>query len=98
MLFRSPVKVLRHARVTAQDTVAVFGAGGGLGIHMVMLARWAHCRVIAVDIAADKFGACRAAGADEVVDARWVFFDDLGMYDIDAALQAGARAVRLVVE
>ena len=63
------VKVIRRARVTASDTVAVIGAGGGLGIHMVMLARWAHARVIAVDVDASKLAACREAGADEVVDA-----------------------------
>ena len=34
-----------------------------------MLAKWARARVIAVDIAADKFAACRKAGADEVVNA-----------------------------
>ena len=65
----TPVKVVRRARITSQDTVAVFGAGGGLGIHMVMLASWAHATVIAVDIRAEKFGACRDAGAVEVVDA-----------------------------
>jgi propanol-preferring alcohol dehydrogenase len=65
----TPVKVIRHARVTAWDTVAVFGAGGGLGIHMLMLAKWAHAeRVIAVDVATDKFDACRKAGADECVN------------------------------
>ena len=65
----TPVKVIRRARVQAGDTVAVIGAGGGLGIHMVMLARWAHARVIAVDTVADKFDACREAGADDVIDA-----------------------------
>lgn len=60
----TPVKVIRHAGVKAGETVAVFGAGGGLGIHMLMLAKWAHAKVIAVDIAADKFDACRKAGAD----------------------------------
>lgn len=65
----TPVKVIRRARVEASDTVAVIGAGGGLGIHMVMLARLAHARVIAVDLGSDKFEACRNAGADEVVDA-----------------------------
>ena len=64
----TPVKVIRHANVKAGETVAVFGAGGGLGIHMLMLAKWAHARVIAVDIAADKFEACRKAGADECVN------------------------------
>jgi len=65
----TPYKVLRRARVKAGETVAVFGAGGGVGIHQVMMAKWAKARVIAVDIARDKFDACRKAGADEVVDA-----------------------------
>jgi propanol-preferring alcohol dehydrogenase len=65
----TPYKVLRRSRVKAGETVAVFGAGGGVGIHQVMLAKWARARVIAVDLARDKFDACRKAGADEVVDA-----------------------------
>jgi propanol-preferring alcohol dehydrogenase len=65
----TPFKVLRRARVRAGETVAVFGAGGGVGIHQVMMAKWAKARVIAVDVARDKFDACRRAGADEVVDA-----------------------------
>ena len=65
----TPYKVLKRARIKAGETVAVFGAGGGLGIHQVMMAKWARARVIAVDMAADKFEACRKAGADEVVDA-----------------------------
>jgi alcohol dehydrogenase, propanol-preferring len=66
----TPVKVIRHAGVKAGETVAVFGAGGGLGIHMLMLAKWAHAKVIAVDIATDKFAACRDAGADICIDPR----------------------------
>jgi propanol-preferring alcohol dehydrogenase len=65
----TPYKVLKRARVKAGETVAVFGAGGGVGIHQVMMAKWAKARVIAVDVAAGKFDACRKAGADEVVDA-----------------------------
>jgi propanol-preferring alcohol dehydrogenase len=65
----TPYKVLRRARVKAGETVAVIGAGGGLGIHQVMMAKWARARVIAVDTRAAKFDACRKAGADEVVDA-----------------------------
>jgi propanol-preferring alcohol dehydrogenase len=65
----TPVKVIRRASVTAWDTVAVIGAGGGLGIHMLMLAKWAKARVIAVDVRPDKFAACREAGADECVNA-----------------------------
>jgi len=65
----TPYKVLSRAQVKAGETVAVFGAGGGVGIHQLMLAKWARAKVIAVDVAADKFAACRKAGADEVVDA-----------------------------
>jgi D-arabinose 1-dehydrogenase-like Zn-dependent alcohol dehydrogenase len=65
----TPYKVLGRAQVKAGETVAVFGAGGGVGIHQLMLAKWARARVIAVDVAPDKFEACRKAGADEVVNA-----------------------------
>jgi propanol-preferring alcohol dehydrogenase len=65
----TPYKVLRRARVKAGETVAVIGAGGGLGIHQLMMAKWARARVIAVDTKPRKFEACRKAGADEVVDA-----------------------------
>jgi propanol-preferring alcohol dehydrogenase len=65
----TPYKVLKRARVKPGESVAVFGAGGGLGIHQLMMAKWARARVIAVDTNASKFDACRAAGADEIVDA-----------------------------
>src|SRR5262249_51591906 len=66
----TPVKVLRRARVTAQDTVGVFRGGGGVGVHMLKLARWARARkVIAVDVMAAKFETCLKSGADATVDA-----------------------------
>ena len=65
----TPYKVTKRARIAPLETVAVIGAGGGVGIHMVMMAKWAHARVIAVDIAANKLGKCRDVGADEAVDA-----------------------------
>ena len=64
----TPYKVLRRAHIKPGETVAVIGAGGGLGIHQLMMAKWARARVIAVEIAATKFDACRKAGADAVVD------------------------------
>jgi len=66
----TPYKVLRRAEIKPGETVAIFGAGGGIGIHQVMLAKWARARVIAVETAPDKFETCRKHGADEVVDAR----------------------------
>lgn len=65
----TPYKVIRHARIRPMETVAVFGAGGGLGIHMVMMAHWARARVIAVDIAPSKLAVCGEHGAAAVVDA-----------------------------
>jgi propanol-preferring alcohol dehydrogenase len=65
----TPYKVLSRGRITPLDTVAVIGAGGSVGIHMVMLAKWAHAKVIAVDISAEKLAACREVGADTTVDA-----------------------------
>jgi propanol-preferring alcohol dehydrogenase len=66
----TPLKVTRKARLMPTDTVAVFGAGGGLGIHMLEIACWAHARkVIAIDIMASKFESCVKAGADATVDA-----------------------------
>ena len=65
----TPYKVLKRAQVKAGETVAVFGAGGGLGIHQLVLAKWARARVIAIDVRRDKLEAGRKAGADELVDA-----------------------------
>lgn len=66
----TPLKVTRRARMMPTDTVAVFGAGGGLGVHMLKVARWAHARkVIAVDVMASKLEACVKAGADATIDA-----------------------------
>jgi propanol-preferring alcohol dehydrogenase len=65
----TPYKVLGRARVKAGETVAVIGAGGGVGIHQLMMAKWAGARVVAVESRREKFDACRKAGADEIVDA-----------------------------
>lgn len=65
----TPYKVLRRAQARPGETVAVFGAGGGLGIHQVMMSKWAHARVIAIDTRRDKLAACRETGADEAIDA-----------------------------
>ena len=103
----TPLKVLKRAHVQAGESVAVFGAGGGLGIHQLMMARWARTRVIAVETKAEKFDACRQAGADEVVDASGgdvveALLDLTGGRGVDVAidyvsatvtLEAGARAL-----
>jgi propanol-preferring alcohol dehydrogenase len=66
----TPLKVTRKARLAPTDAIAVFGAGGGLGVHMLKVARWAHARkVIAIDVMASKLEACVKAGADATLDA-----------------------------
>ncbi len=103
----TPYKVLRRAEIKPGETVAVFGAGGGLGIHQLVLAKWARARVIAIDIRPGKFAACRQAGADEVIDASQddvveALMDLTGGAGIDeavdyvsstATLEAGAKAL-----
>ncbi|MEK9724227.1 MAG: alcohol dehydrogenase catalytic domain-containing protein [Rhodospirillaceae bacterium] len=44
----TPYKVNRRTRTQPGEWVAVFGAGGGLGIHQVMLSAWVGARVLAV--------------------------------------------------
>ncbi len=63
----TPVKLVNKARIRPEEWVVVIGAGGGLGLQMVMVAKWAKARVIAVDIMEDKLANCRDAGAEEVI-------------------------------
>jgi len=65
----TPYKVLKRGNIKPGETVAVFGAGGGLGIHQVMLAKWANTRVIAIDIRENKKESILNTGADEFIDA-----------------------------
>lgn len=57
-----------RARIVPGQTVAVIGAGGGLGVHMVSMARAFGARVIAVDSSAEKMEQLADLGiADELV-------------------------------
>jgi D-arabinose 1-dehydrogenase-like Zn-dependent alcohol dehydrogenase len=49
------------------QTVLVTGAGGGLGLHQIQVAKSVQARVIAVTSSADKVDSVKAAGADEIV-------------------------------
>jgi alcohol dehydrogenase, propanol-preferring len=74
----TPVHVLRErAQLRAPDTVLVVGAGGGVGIHMVQMAKvLGASRVIAVDINAEKLALAKQNGADEIINSREVGFDE----------------------
>ena len=55
------------ARPQAGETVLVTGAGGGLGVHAIQIARLAGARVLAVTTSPEKLEPLRALGADEVI-------------------------------
>ncbi len=60
----------KEARAGPGDSVLVIGAGGGVGVHMVQMARLCGARVIAADIGEEKLALAREWGADDVIDAR----------------------------
>ena len=89
----TPVHVLRErARVKAPETVLIVGAGGGVGIHMIQMAKVLGARVFAVDLSAEKLALAREMGADEVINSREVGFDE------EARRLTGGRGVDVVVE
>ncbi|PYN92008.1 MAG: hypothetical protein DMD89_29125, partial [Candidatus Rokuibacteriota bacterium] len=57
-------------RTQAGEYVLVTGAGGGLGVHAVQMARLCGATVIAQTTSPEKAKLIREAGADEVVIAR----------------------------
>ncbi len=54
-------------RVQMGETVLITGAGGGLGLHAIQLARLSGARVLAQTTSADKVELIRKMGAHEVV-------------------------------
>jgi alcohol dehydrogenase, propanol-preferring len=61
-----------RARINPHDNVLLIGAGGGLGVHGVQVAKCFGARVIAVDLSEDKLNLARQSGADETINVRAV--------------------------
>jgi propanol-preferring alcohol dehydrogenase len=59
-----------EARVGPGDAVLIVGAGGGVGIHGVQMAKLCGGWVVAADVSDDKLAAARDCGADALIDAR----------------------------
>ncbi len=57
-----------RARLKAGETVLVLGAGGGVGLAAVELAKVMGARVIAAASSDEKLQVCRRYGADEVIN------------------------------
>jgi D-arabinose 1-dehydrogenase-like Zn-dependent alcohol dehydrogenase len=67
----TPWKVMKErARIRPLEDVLIVGAGGGVGIHAVAMAKLFGARVIAVDISEEKLEATRNVGADDVINTR----------------------------
>ena len=65
----TPVHVARQrAPIEPGDDVMVIGAGGGVGIHLVQVARHFGASVTAVDLDAGKLAECARLGADHAID------------------------------
>ncbi|MDB5809594.1 MAG: hypothetical protein JWN94_1716 [Betaproteobacteria bacterium] len=60
----------KEARLGPGDSVLIIGAGGGVGVHMVQMAKLCGARVVAADIGEDKLKLAKSMGADEVIDGR----------------------------
>jgi NADPH2:quinone reductase len=69
-----------RGRLKAGETLAVLGAGGGVGIAAVELGKIAGAQVIAVASSEDKLAAARAHGADATIN--------YGSQDLREALKA----------
>jgi propanol-preferring alcohol dehydrogenase len=59
-----------RARINPHDSVLLIGAGGGVGIHGVQVAKLFGARVIAADVSEEKLALARTWGADETVHVR----------------------------
>jgi D-arabinose 1-dehydrogenase-like Zn-dependent alcohol dehydrogenase len=77
----TPVHVAGVAGIGWDDRVVVIGAGGGVGIHMVQVARHAGAEVVGLDVGDAKAAVIERFGA-RAVESRT---------ELDAHLFAGAR-------
>lgn len=59
----------KRAKLQPTERVIITGAGGGVGIHAVQLARMMGARVMAVDIGEEKLALARDLGAEVTCDA-----------------------------
>jgi D-arabinose 1-dehydrogenase-like Zn-dependent alcohol dehydrogenase len=60
----------RRAAIHPLDRVMIVGAGGGVGIHMVQMAKLFGAEIFAVDISEDKLSLAKDFGATHLIDAR----------------------------
>ena len=67
----------RRARLRAGEQVLVQGAGGGLGVAVIQVAKALGAGVVGVAATPEKAAMARAAGADVVIDAGGAWADEV---------------------
>ena len=98
----TPYHVCRtEAGIGPGDDILIVGAGGGVGVHMVQMARLSGGRVLAVDLGQEKLAMTTNVGADVTIDAAvtpdWVpaVLDRTEGRGVQAAIDLVATAVTL---
>ncbi len=84
--------VVHKARVAPGDTVLVHGAGSGIGVAAIQIAKLYGARVIATASTDDKLARAKALGADVLVN-----YTD-GDFVAECRAQTGKRGVDAVIE
>jgi len=81
--------LLDHAELSAEQSVLIHGAAGGVGVFAVQLARWIGAYVIAT-ASPRNLDLVLELGADEIVDHTRVRFEDV-VQDVDVVFDTVGR-------
>lgn len=77
----TPVHVCgRRAKVTPADRVVVIGAGGGVGAHMIQVARLHGAEIAGFDVSGDKLAEIEVLGARAVDSSDFAALDPDGLW------------------
>lgn len=67
----TPYHVLvKRAKAKEGDIITMVGAGGGLGLHAIQIAKSLNTKVIGIDITEEKLELMKEYGADNVINAK----------------------------
>lgn len=78
-----------RAQITPGKRVLVFGAGGGVGIHMVQVSKIYGADVVGIDLGGEKLAAVTDAGADLALDpTKEGWMDKVNAFAHDAGVDA----------
>jgi alcohol dehydrogenase len=85
--------VITKAQTKPDDVVLVLGAGGGVAVAAIQLAKIAGARVIATASTAEKLKRAQALGADELID-----YSTDPEWDVTVRRLTGKRGADVIIE